>query len=717
MEGLPDGYPRGCAERFRPERMLAQGGFGAVWLAHQISLSRPAAVKILRFDLPDNSDARERFLHEARITAALAHPAVVRVLDHDVEAGVPWIAFEYVEGRNLAGYLVEMEPSWPGALQAVLQIARALELAHGQGILHRDIKPENVLEASPGQWKITDFGIAKWIIDNEIKTPTGVVMGTPTYISPEQVAGRPAGVRSDLYSLGVLAFESLVGRPPCVDQHLALLLDKHLRAERPAPSQFRPGLPAEVDDAVRRWIALDPLVRPDSAAAMGDEIERLLALPEAADAPPERRRPVRPTGRARVLSSPDRAALSQGRTQGLAPEATQGIGEPRGTRPIGAGSGVSPRPGGSGRYARKVNPPVTEAIPVPSAPSSSRPPMLAAFLVAFGLAGAVGVWIVRGQTIAPPAIASRSPASPSAAPSAVASSPSGPPEPVLRADDLRRIGARIDELAAALRPLDAAFFQNKGEVEIQVGDFDSGTTMTEMLEGKSELMLVRDRLRASGTMPHLTDEARRVRGLVRPLGPLVFRAGVPLIEQVRFAWFAGFAIEALMICDRMADAEQLLTDAQSWPSSWLAPFLDVRANNTRSRIVLERRGFAFVEKCVPQFKVWEARLREFGTEDELEARPGGRELLAVFHGYRFDVFNEFPDTASKQVAARSLARAKQLVERMGAAPSARPEFTRGLIGWSGRIMNTWLEQVRAAERTRAQPRASPSSTSPSSSMR
>jgi formylglycine-generating enzyme required for sulfatase activity/tRNA A-37 threonylcarbamoyl transferase component Bud32 len=269
--------PPRCAERFRAEQLLASGSFGAVWLSVQEALDRKVAVKVLHRETLEDRDMVERFVNEARITASLGHPNIVKVIDHGVDGGIPWIAYEYVPGRSLRDVLRSGGLPWAEAVRAASQVAAALEEAHAHGILHRDIKPDNVLEASPGHYKVADFGIAKWFADGAARTRTGIVLGSPAYLSPTQVGGTAATEQSDLYALGVLLFELLTGRPPFDDESVAVLMDKHRSEPAPAPRELVADLPPSVDRIVSRLLEKKREDRYATAAALRADLERALA--------------------------------------------------------------------------------------------------------------------------------------------------------------------------------------------------------------------------------------------------------------------------------------------------------------------------------------------------------------------------------------------------------------------------------------------------------
>lgn len=269
-------FPPDCAERFHHRRALAEGGFGSVHLADQIGLDRQVAIKILHADSAKIMDHLARFRDEARITASILHPNVVRLFDFGAQHGVPWIAYEYVAGRSLRQLLASGPLPVGQALAIAENVARALGAAHSAGVLHRDVKPENVLVEEGGTAKLTDFGIAKWTGGGGVKTESGLVLGTPAYLSPERITGDTAGPGSDLYALGVMLYEMLVGAPPFHDDNITRLLGMHLKAPVPKASERNPRLPRAIDSLLARAMAKSPKDRPVSAEAMGDEILRLL---------------------------------------------------------------------------------------------------------------------------------------------------------------------------------------------------------------------------------------------------------------------------------------------------------------------------------------------------------------------------------------------------------------------------------------------------------
>lgn len=243
---------------------------GAVWLAEHTMLGRRAAIKVLHAEYTARQEIVARFFNEARAATAIADPGIVQIFDfgHHTD-GSAYIVMELLEGEPLDKRLARQGPLGVAeALRIMRQVAGSLGAAHASGIVHRDLKPENVFlvrdqEVVGGERaKILDFGIAKLLGDQAVKTKTSAVMGTPAYMSPEQCrgAGR-VDQRSDVYALGCLLFTLLTGRPPFDSEGVGEIIAMHLREPPPAPSQVRPGIPPDVDQLVLRCLAKDPAQR------------------------------------------------------------------------------------------------------------------------------------------------------------------------------------------------------------------------------------------------------------------------------------------------------------------------------------------------------------------------------------------------------------------------------------------------------------------------
>ena len=282
---LPITAGRTLGGRYKLASMLARGGMAEVWEAHDEVLSRPVAVKTLQAHLSNDGVFLERFRREAVTAARLAHPCVVATYDTGIDSGTPYIVMELVRGETLRQMLSAqgaLDP--PTAFFVARQIADALSGAHGAGLVHRDIKPANILLVDDG-WgglrvKVTDFGIAKASegLGADL-TRTGTVLGTPKYLSPEQIRGLEPDARADLYSLGVVLFEMLTGDPPYsgnTDMATALA---HLNDPIPRLPDHAPGLPREVDRLVTDLLAKDPAERVGSAQVLLERIDALPPLP------------------------------------------------------------------------------------------------------------------------------------------------------------------------------------------------------------------------------------------------------------------------------------------------------------------------------------------------------------------------------------------------------------------------------------------------------
>ena len=262
---------------FQVERMLGRGGMGEVYLATQVSLNRPVALKVLRSDVLSKPGYRERFTSEALAVAKLNHPNIVHVYALAQMEGVHYIAMEYVEGTNLRDYVVRRGAlDLPQALSIMKQTAQAIGAAGEAGIVHRDVKPENILITRRGRVKVADFGLCRQLDEDGPQiTQVGITMGTPAYMSPEQAQGHPLDHRSDLYSLGATYYFMLTAMPPFkADSPVALAL-KQVREIPSSLLAHRPELPLEIDRLVMKLLAKDPADRYQSAAEMIGDLSKV----------------------------------------------------------------------------------------------------------------------------------------------------------------------------------------------------------------------------------------------------------------------------------------------------------------------------------------------------------------------------------------------------------------------------------------------------------
>lgn len=270
-------------------RRLGKGGMAEVWLAEQTSLRRQVAVKILRPDFVADANYVKRFKHEATAAGGLNHPNIVQVYMVGEEDGIHFIAQEYVQGRNLKEFITRKGPmEVPIVLHVLKQVAAALQVAAAAGIVHRDIKPENVLLTKKGEAKVADFGLAQLSLQGEkvALTQVGVTMGTPLYMSPEQVNGRTLDARSDIYSMGVMAWHMLAGRPPFTGDTALAVAVKHLNEAPPSLMEVRPDVPAGVVALIERMMSKKKEDRPADAQAIANELKSLLRQATGKETPP-----------------------------------------------------------------------------------------------------------------------------------------------------------------------------------------------------------------------------------------------------------------------------------------------------------------------------------------------------------------------------------------------------------------------------------------------
>ncbi|MFL6230268.1 MAG: serine/threonine-protein kinase [Pyrinomonadaceae bacterium] len=279
--------PQVIANRFRIECEIGRGGMGTVYRATHLGLERTVAVKVLKKDVAADPEVAERFMREARTMAKLRHPRAAMIFDAGkLPDGRPFIVMEHVEGSTLAEVLGRDGRFAPErAVRVASEICDVLTEAHRLGIVHRDLKPSNIMLNERGV-SVLDFGIAKVLANSADATRThattesGLIIGTPRYMSPEQCTGQPVGPASDLYSLGVLLYEMLAGQPPFTDQLQSAVLVKQATLPPPPLVSRRPDVPRRLALVVHALLAKSTAERPKSAREARLDLERAVTIPE-----------------------------------------------------------------------------------------------------------------------------------------------------------------------------------------------------------------------------------------------------------------------------------------------------------------------------------------------------------------------------------------------------------------------------------------------------
>ncbi len=245
---------------YKIESLLGQGGMGSVYKGWDESLHRHVAIKMLSLEIHKNVDSHNRFLVEARALAKLVHPNITQIFSAGKEGDRPFFAMEYIEGQSSENLLIDKNKfDTREALRIVKAVCLGLKHAQQMGIIHRDIKPGNILISSDGTPKITDFGLAKLITEDQHLTSTGMMMGTPSYVSPEQAKGEKTDFRSDIYSLGATLYEFVIGHPPFVGDSAMTVLMKHLNEPIRFPVQLHEtSIPSPLTGIIRKMMAKDP---------------------------------------------------------------------------------------------------------------------------------------------------------------------------------------------------------------------------------------------------------------------------------------------------------------------------------------------------------------------------------------------------------------------------------------------------------------------------
>ncbi|HET6500454.1 MAG TPA: Stk1 family PASTA domain-containing Ser/Thr kinase [Amycolatopsis sp.] len=377
--------------RYRVDSLLARGGMSSVYRGTDTRLDRPVAIKIMDPRFADDRSFVERFEREARSAARLHHPNIVTVHDQGVDGEHAFLVMELVEGGTLRD-LLDQRGRLDGALALTVteQMLEALSAAHEAGLVHRDVKPENVLIGRTGTppvgvVKVADFGLVRAVASSGA-TSSSVILGTVAYLSPEQVTAGAAGERGDVYSAGVVLYEMLTGQAPYTGDTAISVAYRHVNDDVPAPSTVTEGIPAALDELVRRATRRDPAARPADAAAFLVELRQVrasLGMPAVAIPPLP--------GKADQVPAVERTIPAFSAVSGTVP-----VAGPRGTRAM-------PRPAHPTIAAPMA--PVPPPVPHPPAPAGQEPPrrrpsrtVLLRALVVLVLGGVIGamVWWFAG---------------------------------------------------------------------------------------------------------------------------------------------------------------------------------------------------------------------------------------------------------------------------------------------------------------------------------
>jgi serine/threonine protein kinase len=259
--------------------VLGRGAMGVVYKAKQLGLDRIVALKMLPHGVQADGDTLKRFQTEAKAMAQLHHPNIVQVYDIGDEHGAPYFSLEFVDGGSLAQKL-RGQPQPPRQAALLIEtLARAIAVAHERGVIHRDLKPANILLTLGGQPKIMDFGLAKLLDDQSVRTLQGAILGTPSYMAPEQARGltNTIGPAIDIFSLGAILYEALTGRPPFQGATVMDTMQKLINERARPPRRVRPDLPVDLERIVMKCLEKDPADRYQTAIELADDLRRFLS--------------------------------------------------------------------------------------------------------------------------------------------------------------------------------------------------------------------------------------------------------------------------------------------------------------------------------------------------------------------------------------------------------------------------------------------------------
>ena len=374
--------------KYRIERLLGKGGMGAVFLAHDLTLERPVAIKVLPPDVAQDEQVVRRFQQEAKTSAKLDHPNIIPIYRVESEGGLNYFVMKYISGTSLEEVLEKHEPlSVPDIQRILWEAACALGHAHQRGVVHRDVKPANIMFDHDGRVMLTDFGISKALQAATGFTATGMIIGTPHYMAPEQGKGAPVDGRADQYSLGVVGYRMITAELPFGGDSVHTIIYKHIYEEPPLVNTKRPGTPGSLSAAISRSLSKEPELRFPSMEDFATAV-----WPEQPVASPTKGRAA-PSARSRLKTTADAPTEITGRPPPAAPAPPTTRPAPRSRAPVviglvvavaGVGGYLLLRPGGSGERGAvpSVSPPAqsvdtvriqdTVRVPVPASAQSNR---------------------------------------------------------------------------------------------------------------------------------------------------------------------------------------------------------------------------------------------------------------------------------------------------------------------------------------------------------
>jgi serine/threonine protein kinase len=273
VAGLEARLQRIVAGEYRIERMLGRGGMGMVFLAQDLTLEREVAIKVLPPDFSSDPQVIKRFQQEAKTAAKLDHPNIIPIYRVESAEGLNFFVMKFISGTSLEDVLESKQPLSYDYIQRILsEAARALGHAHSRKVVHRDVKPANIMFDHDGRVMLTDFGISKALQSAGGLTGTGMIVGTPHYMAPEQAKGQPVDGRADQYSLGIVGYRLLSGTLPFSGDSVHTILYKHIFEPAPSVAALRPGIPRNLTDAIQRALAKEPADRFPTMEAFADAV-------------------------------------------------------------------------------------------------------------------------------------------------------------------------------------------------------------------------------------------------------------------------------------------------------------------------------------------------------------------------------------------------------------------------------------------------------------